>query len=96
MAETFFTPTGYASLSVGLTSSNVAIPGTPACLLVTNMGPTIVYVVTGASNAVAVTSTTGHPILPGQQVYLAPAAFLAAIQGSFSLFKSFLMISAGS
>jgi hypothetical protein len=95
MAVNFFTPSGYATLSVGSTSSNVAVPGSPTSILVTNLGPYPVAVLTGATNAVVVTPATGVIILPNQQIYLAPGAFIAAIALGGGPSKCALYIHAG-
>lgn len=98
MAIAFFTPIGYATLSVGSVSSNVAVVGSPAAAVVTNMGPNPVAVLIGAGSSLAVTPTTGFILQAGQTVSLAAASgqFLAAISLGGSPATSSLYIAFGS
>lgn len=96
MAVSFFTPTSYNTMSVGATSSNVAIAGSPAALLVSNAGPNPVALLTGASSSLAVTAANGLVLLPGQSQFIAAGAYLAAIALGGSPSLSTLYISAGS
>lgn len=96
MAVSFFTPTAYYTLAVGSTSSNVAIAGTPAALLVSNAGPNPVAMLAGSSDSLTVTEATGLVLLPGQSQFIAAGAYLAAIALGGSPSLSTLYISAGS
>ena len=72
----YFTPDASVGTSFGASSSNIALPGTPASdttLLITNIGPLPVIFKLGTSNAVVVTlpstpgGATGFCVMPGKQ-----------------------------
>jgi hypothetical protein len=96
MSIAFFTPIDFYTLAVGSVSSNVATPGAPAALVVTNEGPNPVAVLAGASSSLAVTPETGLVLLPGQTQAIAGAAYLAAITFGGGEQDSALYIAAGS
>ena len=76
-----FTPTAHARLAASTTSSNVAVAGTPGLALVSNLGPSPLFVVLGTSSAVVATVATGVTILPNQQLFLGVGSntYIAAI-----------------
>ena len=67
-AISVFQPSGSATLSASVVSSNRAFPstGTNISLLVTNSGPSVAYVLLGNSSVVA--TTAAQPIQSGQSV----------------------------
>lgn len=76
-----FAPNGNtASLSVGATTSNVALPA-GAAVLVTNTGTQTAFIRLGTSNAVVATALN-MPVLSGQTVEIAPGSntWIAAIE----------------
>jgi hypothetical protein len=97
MAVVFFTPTGYVELITGSASSRVAIPGSPACIKVSNSGPNAVVVLVGTSTVV-VTETTGLYLASGESIYLAAASsqYIAALALGPVAQSSSLYIAAGS
>lgn len=86
-----FTPTGYATLNSGITTTSVALgtngTSTPQAVIavVQNLGSNLAYVTLGASS-VAATTTTGYPVLPSQTAVLTirNSTHLAAITGTGS------------
>jgi len=84
MALAGFAPTGgTVSLSVGTTSSNVALSltGSPPTILVTNIGQGIAFVALGTTSAVTASVNGGVAIMPGASVPLTvgSATYLAGI-----------------
>lgn len=92
----FFTPSGYATLVAGSTSSSVALPtsGSPTSARVTNAGPNPVAVLIGASG-ITVTPSTGLVLSAGESVYIATGAEIAAISLGGGPSDSSVFISVG-
>lgn len=98
--ESSFAVDAAVGASFGGTTSNVAVPGTPASdtiLKVTNLGPCHIAIKLGASIAVVVTPSTGLIILAGQSVNLTLGAntFIAGIACGGSQSSSTVNIASG-
>ena len=64
-----FTPDAAINFWFGATTSNVALPGTPASdttVILTNQGQVPIFFKLGTTNAVTVTVATGFVVMPGQ------------------------------